>query len=125
MNVIPNYVKEIARRMRPVLIEYKDEEGTSYLVYTYCLKARWRCGYESQLVADSKKLVEWASRNGAYAKVISYEKWSDIDGMSYSKAIRSGFHNRAYLVVSDPVANVLEKYMNQPVSMGRTTDERV
>lgn len=116
---VPEYIKEIAKRLHPVLMEFVDEEG-SWWGYTFRLDAKWKCGYESQLKNDCEKLVHWAKGWYAYARVIEYKFWqtnvepSSIydrrgSGYHYRKALREGYRNHAFLVLSDPVAFRFEK----------------
>lgn len=116
---VPQYIRDIVKRLQPVLMEYEDEDG-NWWGYIYRLDAKWKCGYESQLVSDCEKLVNWCSRWYAQAKVISYHWWHDevekpkecdMAG-TYShmrKAWRNGFINHAFLVISDPAALRFEK----------------
>lgn len=115
---VPEYIKEIAKRLHPVLMEFVDEEG-SWWGYTFRLDAKWKCGYESQLKNDCEKLVKWAKNWYAYARVIEYKFWEATVEPSndctprgtYShqrKALREGFRNHAFLVISDPVARRFE-----------------
>lgn len=115
---VPKYIKEIAQRLTPKLMEYRDEEG-SFWGYTFELRAKWKCGYESQLEKDTKALLIWCKRHGAEAKLIKYAMWyntvpvSDpLDrGSKYHlrKALKLGWHNKAYVVITDPVAQRFEK----------------
>lgn len=118
-NDVPKYIKEIVKRLRPVQIEYVDRNG-NWWGYTYRLDAKWKCGYESQLEKDCEKLIAWCESWYAYAKVIRYMWWSkevatthvyDDRGTKYHKrkALREGWRNHVYLVISDPVANRFEK----------------
>lgn len=54
-NDVPQYIKEIVQRLRPVLIQFEDEDG-NWWGYTFRLDAKWKCGYESQLQNDCKKI---------------------------------------------------------------------
>lgn len=115
---VPKYIRRIVQRLHPVLMEYTDEEG-NWWGYTFRLDAKWRCGYEGQLEADAKKLVEWSKRWYAHAKLIRCAYWStDVPIEPESdrgcarhrrKALQDGWRNHAFLVITDPVANRFEK----------------
>ena len=115
---VPKYIKNIVKRLFPKLMEYKDEEA-GYWGYTFELRAKWKCGYESQLEKDTKALLTWCKRHGAETKLIKYAMWyntvpvSDpLDrGSKYHlrKALKLGWHNKAYVVITDPVAQRFEK----------------
>lgn len=115
---VPKYIKEIAKRLTPKLIEYNDEEG-DFWGYTFKLKAKWKCGFESQLEKDTEALLKWCRRRGACAKLIRYAMWYNsvpVDdpldrGSKYHlrKALKQGWHNKAYVVITDPVAQRFEK----------------
>lgn len=116
---VPAYIKEIVKRLHPVHMEYQDEEGNWY-GYVFRLDAKWKCGYESQLKKDVEMLVKWCDSWYAYSKLIEYKWWQtdvptagkyDFAGTKQhkQKALRSGWRNHAYLVISDPVAYRLEK----------------
>lgn len=116
---VPQYIKEIVQRLHPVLIECEDEEG-NWWGYTFRLDAKWKCGYESQLKNDCEKLLKWCKSWYAHAKLIKYAWWFNeistsnvyqIKGTEQHKrkALRDGWKNHAYLVISDPVANRFEK----------------
>lgn len=117
-NDVPQYIKEIIKRLQPVLMEYEDEEG-NWWGYTFKLNAKWKCGYESQLKNDCEKLINWCKSWYAYAKVIEYKWWykevkpsDELDkGTRWhlKKALREKWRNHAYLVISDPVARRFEK----------------
>lgn len=115
---VPQYIREIARGLRPVLMECEDEDG-NWWGYTFRLDARWKCGYESQLESDCEKLLKWCETWHAHAKLINYMWWynevsvsngRDFKGTSWHrrKALREGWRNHTYLVISDPVANRFE-----------------
>lgn len=116
---VPKYIKEIAQRLTPKLMDYKDEENYSWWGYTFELKAKWKCGYESQLEKDTEALLKWCKHRGAYAKLIKYAMWYNsvpvndkLDrGSKYHlrKALKQGWHNKAYIVISDPIAQRFEK----------------
>ena len=114
-NDVPQYIREIAARLSPVMLDYKDKEGNSWWGYTFRLNAKWKCGYEGQLQNDAEKLVHWCKGWYAHAEVIEYHYWND--GISpyqtyhslERKRWREGFRNHAFLVISDPVANRFEK----------------
>ena len=116
---VPQYIREIVSRLHPVLMEYEDEEG-NWWGYTFRLDAKWKCGYESQLKSDCEKLLKWCKSWYAYAKVIRYAWWyTDVStsteheyrGTKWhkAKALREGWRNHVYIVVSDPVAHRWEK----------------
>lgn len=116
---VPKYIKDIVKRLQPVLMEFEDENG-NWWGYTYKLNAKWKCGYESQLKNDCERLLKWCESWYAYARVIEYAWWYDkvstpkeydYKGTKYhkNKALREGFRNHIYLVISDPVANRFEK----------------
>lgn len=118
-NDVPQYIKEIVQRLHPVLMEFEDEDG-NWWGYTFRLDAKWKCGYESQLQNDCEKLLKWCESWYAHAKVIRYGWWHNevkTSGDYYPKgtkghkrkALREGFRNHVYLVISDPVANRFEK----------------
>ena len=116
---VPQYIREIAQRLCPVLMEFEDEDG-NWWGYTFRLDARWKCGYESQLKNDCEKLLKWCESWHAHVKLINYMWWynevstsneHDFEGTSWHrrKALRKGWRNHAYLVISDPVAHRFEK----------------
>ncbi len=114
---VPQYIKNIVSRLSPVFVDYEDEEG-NWWGYTYKLTAKWKTGYETQLVNDAEKLVKWAKRWHSHAKIVRYERWEDNvpctahhkgDMWHRRKAQRSGYHNSAILVISDPVSNRFER----------------
>ena len=70
-NKVPEYIKEIVKRLHPVLMEFEDEEG-NWWGYTFRLDAKWKCGYESQLKSDCVKLLNWCENWNAHAKLIKY-----------------------------------------------------
>lgn len=118
-NDVPQYIKEIVQRLRPVLIQFEDEDG-NWWGYTFRLDAKWKCGYESQLQNDCKKLLKWCESWYAHAKLIKYMWWynevstsrkHELNGtyQPQQKALREKWRNHAYLVISDPVANRFEK----------------
>lgn len=118
-NDVPEYIKEIVKRLHPVMMKFDDEDG-DWWGYTFRLDAKWKCGYESQLKNDCEKLLRWCESWHAHAKLINYAWWFnevptsneyDWKGTSVHKrkALREGFRNHAYLVVSDPVAHRFEK----------------
>ena len=88
--------------------------------YTFRLDAKWKCGYEPQLKNDCEKLLKWCESWQAHAKLINYMWWYNEVKPSNEydfkctrdhqrKALREGWRNHAYLVISDPVANRFEK----------------
>lgn len=116
---VPQYIEEIVKRLHPVLMEYTDENG-NWWGYTFRLDAKWKCGYESQLSNDVGKLIKWCESWYAYAKVIKYAWWYnevrttkewEFKGTHWHKrkALREGFRNHVYIVISDPVAHRFEK----------------
>ena len=114
---VPKYVRKIAKRLKPIMYNYSDEEG-SWWGYVFRLDAKWKVGYESQLQSDAERLVKWANGWHAHAKVVKYVWWTDVGnprdgerlGMSQRrKAWKSGFRNHAIIVLSDPVAYRFEK----------------
>ena len=114
---VPAYIKEIAKRLKPVLIDYKTEEG-DFWGYTFRLDAKWKCGYESQLASDCQKLIDWCRRQHAHTELIEYCFWYDkvpadgtIWGSKYhlARARKKQFRNHAYLVITDPVAFRFER----------------
>mgnify|MGYP003292420194 CR=1 FL=1 len=117
---VPQYIRDIVNRLEPILVDYKDENG-SWWGYTFRLNAKWKCGYEGQLETDCVKLVKWCQRYGAYAKVYKYAWWWDNEQVLINstamkgtiahrtRALRSGWQNHAMLVISDPVAYRFEK----------------
>lgn len=118
-NDVPQYIKEIVQRLRPVLIQFEDEDG-NWWGYTFRLDAKWKCGYESQLQNDCKKLLKWCESWYAHTKLIKYMWWynevstsrkHELNGtyQHQQKALREKWQNHAYLVISDPVANRFEK----------------
>lgn len=118
-NDVPQYIKEIVQRLCPVLIQFEDEDG-NWWGYTFRLDAKWKCGYESQLQNDCKKLLKWCESWYAHAKLIKYMWWynevstsrkHELNGtyQHQQKALREKWRNHAYLVISDPVANRFEK----------------
>ena len=72
---VPQYIREIVKRLHPVLMEYEDEEG------------KW---WDEQVPTTHD--YEW--------KVTRSHK---------RKALREGWRNHAYLVISDTVAHRFEK----------------
>lgn len=118
-NDVPQYIKDIVKRLHPVLMEFEDEEG-NWWGYTFRLDAKWKCGYESQLENDCKKLIKWCESWYAHAKIIKYMWWYNEVSITYQhefkgsathqrKALREGWRNHVYLVISDPVATRFEK----------------
>ena len=118
-NDVPQYIREIAQRLHPVLMDFEDEDG-NWFAYTFRLDAKWKCGYESQLENDCQKLLKWCESWYAHAKLIKYMWWYNEVSTSGAyevkgtyqhrrKALRTGWRNHAYLVISDPVANRFEK----------------
>lgn len=116
---VPQYIKEIVSRLKPVLMNYEDEYG-NWWGYTFQLDAKWKCGYESQLQSDCEKLIKWCQSWHAHAKIIRYAWWyTDVQTSSLydfkgtkshkAKALREGWRNHVYIVVSDPVAHRWEK----------------
>lgn len=71
---VPQYVKEIVKRLHPVKIEYIDEDGI-WWGYTFRLDAKWKCGYESQLEKDCQQLMKWCESWYAHVKLIRYMWW--------------------------------------------------
>lgn len=115
---VPQYIKDIVSRLHPVLLEHKDEKG-DWWGYTFRLDAKWKCGYETQLLNDTEKLIKWCNSWYAHAKIIRYAWWQnevrtaseyEVKGTYYHKrkALREGFRNHALLVISDPVARRFE-----------------
>lgn len=116
---VPRYIKEIVQRLHPVSMEYEDENG-NWWGYTFRLDAKWKCGYESQLQNDCEKLLKWCESWYAYARPIKFMWWYNEVGTSNKhdfkgthwrqrKALREGYRNHVYLVISDPVAGRFEK----------------
>ena len=116
---VPEYIKEIAKRLHPVLIEYKDEDG-DWWGYTFRLDAKWKCGYESQLKSDCEKLIKWCENWYAHSKLIRFAWWYTDVAPPYAhgllgtkehrrKALNEGWRNHAFLLISDPVAHQFEK----------------
>lgn len=116
---VPHHIKEIVQRLHPVSMEFEDENG-NWWGYTFRLDAKWKCGYESQLQNDCEKLLKWCESWYAYAKPIKYMWWynevstsneHDFKGTHWHKrkALREGWRNHVYLVISDPVASRFEK----------------
>lgn len=116
---VPHYIKEIVKRLRPILMEFEDENG-NWWGYTFRLDAKWKCGYETQLKNDCDKLIKWCESWYAYAKIIRYMWWyNEIETTTeheskgtrwhMRKALRENWRNHAYIVISDPVANRFEK----------------
>lgn len=114
---VPKYIKEIVKRLYPVLIEYKTEDG-DFWGYTFRLDAKWKCGYESQLKKDCSTLLGWCASNHAHAEIIEHCFWFDkvptygaIKGSAahLRRARKQGFRNHIYLVITDPVAFRFEK----------------
>lgn len=100
-------------------MEFEDENG-NWWGYTFRLDAKWKCGYESQLKNDCEKLIKWCQGWYANAKVIRYMWWYKevatttkygLEGTldHKRKALRDGWRNHVYLVISDPVAHRFEK----------------
>ena len=106
---VPKYIKEIAQRLHPVLIKLKDnEERDIYWGYTFRLDAKWKCGYERQMLSDAEKLVSWATKHHAAAKVISCRLWQDkYDDIHTAR--RNNWRNHCLIGITDPVAWVFEK----------------
>lgn len=118
-NDVPQYIKEIVKRLHPVLMEYEDENG-NWWGYVFRLNAKWKCGYETQLENDCEKLLKWCKSWYAHAKLINYKWWYNEVNTSIEhefkgthwhkkKALREGWRNHAFLVISDPVAGRFEK----------------
>lgn len=112
---VPEYIKEIVKRLSPVLVDYTDEEG-NWWGYTFRLNAKWKCGYENQLINDTEKLVKWCRNWYAHSEIVRYNWWYeefDDEYMLYKgrrrKAWKEGFRNNVILVISDPVAYRFEK----------------
>lgn len=116
---VPQYIKEIVKRLSPVQMEYSDADG-NWWGYTFRLDAKWKCGYETQLESDCEKLLNWCRRWYAHAAVIKYMWWENEVSTSTEheskgtywhrrKALREGFRNHVYVVISDPVAFRFEK----------------
>ncbi len=113
---VPQYIRAIVQRLQPVLMEYSDEDG-DWWGYTFRLNAKWKCGYEPQLVNDCEKLLKWCNSWYAHAKLIKYMWWYDEVNTTQIKgsyqhqrmALKKGWKNHAYLVISDPVAYRFEK----------------
>lgn len=111
---VPKYIKEIASRLSPVMMSYKDEDGFEWYGYVYKLNAKWKCGYESQLVKDTEALVKWCKGWHAHSKIIKYTWWNEVytEGTYKSrvyKARKNGFRNHSIIVISDPVALRFER----------------
>lgn len=111
---VPKYIKEIASRLSPVMMSYKDEDGFEWYGYVYKLNAKWKCGYESQLVKDTEALVKWCKSWHAHSEIIKYCWWNEVftEGSFASrerKAWRCEFTNHSIVVISDPVANRFER----------------
>ena len=117
---VPEYIKEIAKRLQPVLMDFQDDDG-EWWGYTFRLDAKWKCGYESQLKADCDKLIKWCEKWHAHSKLIRHAWWyTDVEppygghGLigtkeHQRKALKEGWRNHAFLVISDPVAHQFEK----------------
>ena len=108
---VPKYIQNIVSRLQPVLVDFKDEDG-DWWGYTFKLNAKWKCGYESQFLDDCTKLIRWCEGWYAHAKLIEYKLWYDEFGYmraGIQRALKSGWRNHAYIVISDPVANRFEK----------------
>lgn len=120
---VPNYIRDIARRLEPVMLSYQDKEGNEWFGYVFKLNAKWRCGYESQLEKDAERLVKWCKGWYAHSEIIKYRFWYDAFPHKVSgdwkarkrKAWKCGFRNSVLLVISDPVAYRFEKdgYINR------------
>lgn len=114
---VPQYIKEIVKRLHIATIDYVDNKGQGWWGYTFKLKAKWKLGYEHQLEADCEKLLKWCKRWNAHAELIKYMWWQnevpcqewEYGKTHYGKALRKGFKNHALLVISDPVAQRFEK----------------
>ena len=102
---IPKYIQEIAVRLRPI-IDYENCDQclcTEYIGYVYALMGKYQYGRNTTLPEDAIKLCDWAARQSADLSRYIETKW-------YSKAEnRRGFRDKAYLILTDPVALRLEK----------------
>lgn len=115
---IPDYIKEIVKRLYPVLVKFEDKEG-NWWGYTFKLDAKWKCGYESQLKSDCEKLIKWCNGKHAYSTLIRHAWWYDSiepprggcfgDRHHKRKALKEGWRNHSFLVISDPVAKLFEE----------------
>lgn len=116
---VPQYIREIVSRLYPVLMGFEDEDG-SWWGYTFRLDAKWKCGYESQLQNDCEKLLKWCDSWYAHTAIIQFMWWyneipvpggSEFKGTHWHrrKALRDGFRNHVYVVITDPVAMRFEK----------------
>lgn len=114
---IPAYIKGI---LKDNLYYAKGNEvvdpGYTFRLYN----GKWPFGYEEKLRRNAERLVRWAIRYYADAKIISEHLWYNVEAYrvensgifipsaSKRKARRSGFRNYIVVEITDPVARILE-----------------
>ena len=107
---VPQYIREIVRRMYPTCIE-AEVPGMTFKLY-----GKHKVGYEGQLINDCADLLKWAERYYADAHIVTRHFWFDdvpyggaqFSGAHRDKAYRLGFKNYYTIVVTDPVARIFE-----------------
>lgn len=111
---IPKYVKILLPRLKPTI----NEQLEGIVGYTWRLYGCRKVGGIQTLQNEAQKLVAFAKRFYAESFIVKeHMYYKDID-MDYpnigtkwhrQKAYRMGFHNYVTLVITDPVAQQLEK----------------
>lgn len=124
---IPKYVDDLVRdnRLWSAPIGEQSAEGGVY-GYVFRLYRLSNSQYDSTLEAEADRLVAWANREYADAKVLDFYGpyfWGKDNGVHKRRRIhrftdmehRKPYYKRDYILVSitDPVAQQIEKLMAQ------------
>lgn len=109
---VPEYIRQIAKRLRPVSPEQYTEECVPG--YTFDLYGQHKVGYESQLHAECEKLLKWANSWYADAHIVEERFWyqkvslgefEPFGGKTHQRrAYRQHYRNHIRIVITDPVA---------------------
>lgn len=104
-NTIPKYIQEIAERLKFAPYHLQDSQNYGY---TFVLYGKYKVGYESRLEREANQLVRWSERHHAESYISKENYWhSKYDNVN--KAYAANHHNYVTIVITDPVAQVLEQ----------------
>lgn len=109
---IPKYIREILENKACIVTSINGNVDNIDPGYTIRLFGDWPRGYENKLLTSADKLVAWAKRNGADARIVKQQMWYDRYGCSnvgYRHAVDVRYRNHIYLVITDPVMLELER----------------
>lgn len=110
-NQLPKYILNLKGRFNFASVDNKYNVG-DMTGYVYKLKARRLLGAEREFINECNKLVSYAERNGASAKLLEIH-WGYDYNISKTSNYRKKNCNYAYIYISDFIAYKLEKALIQ------------